>query len=95
MRPSTSGWPAPARQKAELLLVLDFPEVPLENHAAERAVREYVIKRKISNGTRTAAGTQAWEVFLSFVGYLPQEWCELLPLPVRPDFPCLSDASLG
>jgi len=53
------------QKKAELLLVLDFPEVPLENNEAERALREYVIKRKISNGTRTAEGTQAWEVFLS------------------------------
>lgn len=55
------------QKKAELLLVLDFPEVPLENNEAERAIREYVIKRKISNGTRTAAGTQAWEVFLSLL----------------------------
>lgn len=55
------------QKKAALLLVLDFPEVPLENNEAERALREYVIKRKISNGTRTAAGTQAWEVFLSLL----------------------------
>jgi len=55
------------QKKAELLLVLDFPEVPLENNEAERALREYVIKRKISNGTRTTEGTQAWEVFLSLV----------------------------
>lgn len=55
------------QKKAKLLLVLDFPEVPLENNEAERALREYVIKRKISNGTRTAAGTQAWEVFLSLL----------------------------
>ena len=55
------------QKKAELLLVLDFPEVPLENNEAERAVRDYVIKRTISNGTRTAAGTQAWEVFLSLL----------------------------
>jgi hypothetical protein len=55
------------QKKAALLLVLDFPEVPLENNEAERAIREYVIKRKISNGTRTAAGTQAWEVFLSLL----------------------------
>jgi hypothetical protein len=55
------------QKKAALLLVLDFPEVPLENNEAERAIRAYVIKRKISNGTRTAAGTQAWEVFLSLV----------------------------
>ena len=55
------------QKKSELLLVLDFPEIPLENNEAERALREYVIKRKISNGTRTDDGTKAWEVFLSLV----------------------------
>jgi hypothetical protein len=55
------------QKKQELLLVLDFPEVPLDNNQAERALREYVIKRKISNGTRTADGTRAWEIFLSVV----------------------------
>jgi hypothetical protein len=55
------------QKKRELLLVLDFPEVPLDNNDAERALREYVIKRKISNGTRTEDGTKAWEVFLSLL----------------------------
>lgn len=50
-----------------MLLVLDFPEVPLDNNEAERALREYVIERKISNGTRTDEGTKAWEVFLSLL----------------------------
>ena len=55
------------QKKCALLLVLDFPEVPLDNNIAERALREYVIKRKISNGTRTEEGTMAWEVFLSIL----------------------------
>jgi len=55
------------RKKRELLLVLDFPEVPLDNNEAERTLREYIIKRKISNGTRTENGTEAWEVFLSLL----------------------------
>ena len=55
------------QKKRELLLVLDFPEVPLDNNEAERTLREYVIKRKISNGTRTEDGTEAWEVFLSLL----------------------------
>ncbi|MCL1474595.1 IS66 family transposase, partial [Argonema antarcticum] len=55
------------QKKQELLLVLDYPVVPLDNNEAERALREYVIKRKISNGTRTAEGTRAWEIFLSLV----------------------------
>jgi hypothetical protein len=56
-----------SQKKPALLLVLDFPEVPLDNNEAERALREYVIKRKISNGTRTEEGTEAWEVFLSLL----------------------------
>ena len=55
------------QKKPYLLLVLDFPEVPLDNNEAERALREYVVKRKISNGTRTEEGTQAWEIFLALV----------------------------
>lgn len=55
------------QKKRELLLVLEFPQVPLENNQAERAVREYVIKRKISNGTRTQEGSRAWDVFLSLL----------------------------
>jgi len=55
------------RKKRELLLVLDFPEAPLDNNEAERALREYVIKRKISNGTRTDDGTKSWETFLSLL----------------------------
>ena len=55
------------QKKPYLLLVLEFPEVPLDNNEAERALREYVVKRKISNGTRTDAGTQAWEIFLALV----------------------------
>lgn len=33
-----------------------------------QAVREYVVKLKISNGTRTEDGTKAWDVFLSVLG---------------------------
>jgi hypothetical protein len=53
--------------KAELLLVLDFPEVPLENNLAERDLREGVVKRKIPSGPRGPDGAQAWEVFLTLL----------------------------
>lgn len=55
-------------KKAQLLVVLDYPEIPLHNNEAEQAVREYVVKLKISNGTRTEGGTKAWDVFLSVLG---------------------------
>jgi hypothetical protein len=54
-------------KKTELLVVLDFPEVPLDNNLAERDLREGVVKRKISYGPRVADGAQAWEVFLTLL----------------------------
>jgi hypothetical protein len=53
------------KKKDELLLVLDYPSVPLHNNLAEIAVREGVIKRKISYGTRSELGRLAWENMLS------------------------------
>lgn len=55
-------------KKENLLLVLDFPEIPLHNNLAERDLREFVIKRKISNGTRVKEGTDTWDIFLSLLG---------------------------
>ncbi len=53
------------RTVSYLLLVLDFPEVPLDNNEAERALREYVIKGKISNGTRTLCWNSSGGKFFS------------------------------
>jgi regulator of replication initiation timing len=55
------------KKKEELLLVLDYPDVPLHNNLAEIAVREGVIKRKISSGTRSELGKLAWENMLSII----------------------------
>lgn len=52
-------------KKEELLLVLRFPEIPLHNNPAELALREPVVKRKISNGTRSEDGKAAWENLMS------------------------------
>lgn len=54
-----------ATNKEKLLLVLDHPEIPLHNNPAELALRELVIKRKISVGTRSVKGTRAWETFMT------------------------------
>jgi len=54
-------------KKEELLLVLKFPEIPLHNNPAELALREGVIKRKISNGTRSDDGKAAWENMMSIM----------------------------
>lgn len=51
--------------KPELLLVLDRPDIPIHNHAAENAIREYVKKRKISGSTRSEAGRKCRDTFTS------------------------------
>jgi hypothetical protein len=51
--------------KSELLMVLERPEIPLHNNAAENAIREYVKKRKISGGTRSEAGRRCRDTFTS------------------------------
>jgi hypothetical protein len=46
-------------RKAELLLVLDRPEIPLHTNGSENDLRGHVIKRKISGGTQSEAGRMA------------------------------------
>jgi hypothetical protein len=52
-------------KKAALLLVLEHPEIPLHNNAAELGARQRVRKRDVSFGPRTAEGAQAWDTFMS------------------------------
>jgi Transposase IS66 family len=51
--------------RADLLRVLPCPAVPLHNNGTERDIREYVKKRKISGGTRSAAGRRCRDTFTS------------------------------
>ncbi len=51
--------------KADLLRVLERPEVPLHNNALESDIREYVKRRKISGGTRSDAGRRCRDTFAS------------------------------
>ncbi|MBA1158917.1 IS66 family transposase [Microvirga mediterraneensis] len=53
-----------ARRKAELLRVLERPEIPLHTNASENDLRAWVIKRKISGGTMSADGRVARDVML-------------------------------
>ncbi len=53
--------------KAELLRVLDRPEIPLHTNSSENDVRCFVTKRRISGETRSAAGKQARDTFLSLL----------------------------
>lgn len=49
--------------KTALLQVLDHPELPLHNNAAELGARRRVRKRKISYGPQSEAGVRAWDTF--------------------------------
>ena len=46
-----------------MLVVLEHPEIPLHNNSAELAARKRVRRRKISFGTRSEDGAQAWDTF--------------------------------
>lgn len=53
------------KNKAELLLVLDRPDIPLHNNDSERDIRDYVKKRKISGSTRSDLGRSSRDTFAS------------------------------
>ncbi len=47
--------------------VLAHPELPITNNIAERALRHWVISRKISYGTRTKQGSRAFALLASVI----------------------------
>jgi hypothetical protein len=51
--------------RADLLRVLERPEVPLHNNAMESDIREFVKRRKLSGGTRNEAGRRCRDTFAS------------------------------
>jgi hypothetical protein len=51
--------------KADLLRVLERPEIPLHNNGEESDIREFVKRRKISGGTRSEAGRRCRDTFAS------------------------------
>jgi hypothetical protein len=53
------------QHQAALLRVLERPEVPLHNNAAESDIRDYVKKRKISGSTRSDDGRRCRDTFAS------------------------------
>ena len=52
-------------KKAQLLQGLAHPEIPLHNNPAELGARQRVRQRDVSFGPRTAAGSKAWDTFMS------------------------------
>ena len=53
------------RAREELLLILEYPWLPLHNNLSERQIREYVERRKISGGTRSILGQRCRDTFAS------------------------------
>ena len=53
------------RNKAELLLVLERPDVPLHTNGSEGDIRDYVKKNKVSGGTRSDTGRRCRDTFTS------------------------------
>ena len=53
------------QHQADLLRVLERPEVPLHNNGTESIIRGYVKTRKVSGGTRSDAGRRCRDTFTS------------------------------
>lgn len=53
------------RNKSELLLVLERPEIPIHNNLSENDIREYVKRRKVSGSTRSSPGHMCRDTFTS------------------------------
>lgn len=51
------------KNKSELLLVLERPDIPLHNNTSETDIREYVKKRNISGSTRSDLGRRGRDTF--------------------------------
>lgn len=54
-------------KKDALLLVLEFPEIPLHNNECELDVREKVVQRKIRNCYRSTMGAKNSDIFLGLM----------------------------
>jgi len=50
--------------KAELLMVLERPEIPLHTNGSENDIRAHVTRRKVSAGTRSDLGRDCRDAFL-------------------------------
>jgi len=48
-------------------IVLEHPELPLTNNLAERALRHWVIARRISYGTHNPQGSRAFTLLASVI----------------------------
>jgi hypothetical protein len=84
--------------KAELLMVLERPDIPLHTNGSENDIRCQVIRRKVSAGTRSDAGRDCRDAFLSLAKTCAKHgiafWDYLgsrLSVPAQPAIPSLSE----
>jgi hypothetical protein len=84
--------------KAELLKVLERPEIPLHTNGSENDIRSHVTKRKVSGGTRSDIGRDCRDGFLGLVKTCKKLgivfWDYLgsrLGVPGKPDIPSLAE----
>ena len=87
-----------------ILRPLSDPSLPLTNNEAERALRHYVIARRISHGTRSEVGSRAYALLASVIetcrrrgavaldclGSIIAAARKGLPLPALPPIPAFS-----
>jgi transposase IS66 family protein len=84
------------QKKAELLRVLERPDIPLHNNAAEEGMRDVVKKRKVSAGTYSESGRACRDHFASlkktclklkvpFLEYLRDRIFRRYTIPPLPD----------
>jgi hypothetical protein len=87
------------RNKSELLLVLDHPDIPLHTNGSEGDIRDYVKKKKVSGGTRSDLGRRCRDTFaslkktcrklgISFWDYLSDRVSGSNNIPLLPDIVC-------
>jgi hypothetical protein len=84
--------------KAELLKVLERPEIPLHTNGSENDIRSHVTKRKVSGGTRSDIGRDCRDGFLGLaktckkLGILFWDYLgSRLGVPGQPHVPSLAE----
>jgi len=84
--------------KAELLTVLDHPDIPLNTNDSETDIRSQVTRRKVSGGTRSDLGRDCRDAFLGLAKTCTKQgiafWNYLgsrLFVPDQPVVPALSE----
>ena len=85
-------------QKADRLVVLERPDVPLHTNGSENDIRSHVTRRKVSGGTRSDIGRDCRDAFLSLMKTCAKQairfWDYLgarLGVPGAPSVPLLPD----